>query len=358
MVSSKITVAVLFGGVSSEHEVSRLSVTSVLEHLNRAKYSVMPVGITKDGRWFRYDGDPALIADGRWERTGQITPVVLTPSPELHGFLVRDEQGWRVHPIDVVFPVLHGKNGEDGTVQGLMDLARIPYVGCGVMASANCMDKVTSKKIFIDAGIPVARSVALHRSEMDDFGAVSVRVETALGYPVFVKPANAGSSVGVSKAVDSASLKAALEEAFRHDRKVLIEEAIVGAEVECGVMGNYENAEASSVLGEIVPVRDLYDYDGKYIDGSTELFIPARIPEAQTALLRETAVRAYRAMDCAGLARVDFFARPDGSIILNEINTMPGFTNISMFPKLFMQSGYDYSGILDRLISLAMEEHA
>lgn len=357
MAVNKLSVAVLFGGVSTEHEVSCLSVTSVLQHLDRTKYNVIPVGITKDGRWFRFDGDLALIADGKWEHSGQITPASLTPSTDLHGIAVREENGIRVVPVDVVFPVLHGRNGEDGTVQGLLDLARIPYVGCGVMASANCMDKDVAKRLFTSVGIPVAKSFTVYRAEQPTIDALAERVEKELGWPVFVKPANAGSSVGVSRAADAAALKAALDGAFRYDRKVLVEATVIGAEVECAVMGNHDNAVASDVLGEIVPVRELYDYEGKYLDGSTELFIPARIPAEQTELLRKTALLAYRAMDCSGLSRVDFFAKPDGSIILNEINTLPGFTNISMFPKLFMHSGMTYDEIIDRLIELALEEH-
>lgn len=358
MAVNKPTVAVLFGGVSTEHEVSRLSVTSVLEHLNRSKYNVIPIGITREGRWFRYDGDVALIADGKWEHSGQVTPAVLAPGADLHGFLFYEELGWKVTRVDLIFPVLHGKNGEDGTVQGLFELSRIPYVGCGVMASANCMDKDVAKRLFASVGIPVAKSVTVYSGEMSDSDAVIARIKGELGFPVFVKPANAGSSVGVSKAADDAALCAALTEAFRFDRKVLVEEAVIGAEVECAVMGNHDTAIASDVLGEIVPVRDLYDYEGKYLDGSTELFIPARIPAEQMQLLRETAVRAYQALDCAGLSRVDFFALKDGSIILNEINTLPGFTNISMFPKLFMHSGLTYEEIIDKLIAFALEEHA
>lgn len=358
MAAKKLNVAVLFGGVSTEHEVSRLSVTSVLEHLDRTKYNVIPVGITKDGRWFRYEGDISLIADGKWEHSGQITPAALSPATDLHGLAVREENGTRIVPVDVVFPVLHGKNGEDGTVQGILELAHIPYVGCGVMASANCMDKDVAKRLFASVGIPVAKGFTVYRAEQPDEAALAARAEQELGWPVFVKPANAGSSVGVSRATDAASLAAALTEAFRYDRKVLVEESITGAEVECAVMGNHDNAVASDVLGEIVPVRELYDYEGKYLDGSTELFIPARIPAQQMELLRQTALCAYRAMDCAGLSRVDFFAKPDGSIILNEINTLPGFTNISMFPKLFMHSGMTYDEIIDRLIELALEEHA
>lgn len=356
LIAKKLNVGVLFGGVSSEHEVSRLSVTSVLEHLDRSKYNVIPLGINRAGRWFHYKGDISLIADGRWETSGQITPVLLAPSPHLKGVLIDALDHVRAQPLDVVFPVLHGKNGEDGTVQGVLELAGIPYVGCGVTASANCMDKDVAKRLFAAAGIPVARWETFYPEDLADFDRIAAAARM-LGFPVFVKPAAAGSSVGVSRASNEEELRSALEEAFRQDRKVLVEEAVSGAEVECAVMGNHANCVTSDVLGEIVPKRTLYDYEGKYLDGSTELFIPARIPAEQTALIKKTALAAYRALDCAGLSRVDFFAKMDGSVILNEINTLPGFTNISMFPKLFMASGLTYEEILDRLISLALEEH-
>jgi len=246
-------------------------------------------------------------------------------------------------------------NGEDGTLQGLLELARLPYVGCGVTGSANCMDKDIAKRLFAAAGIPTARGFTVYRGEVPSPTELAAKVEAELGWPVFVKPVNLGSSVGVSRACDAEELAAAMEEALRYDCKVLVEEAITGAEVECAVMGNHHNAIPSDVIGEIVPLREMYDYEGKYLDGSTQLYIPARIPEAQTELIRQAAVKAYRALDCRGLSRVDFFALPDGTIRLNEINTLPGFTNISMFPKLFMASGYTYPQLLDRLIELALE---
>lgn len=355
MTSPKLTVAVLFGGASTEHDVSQLSVTSVLRELDRSKYEILPVGITRSGEWFLYTGDTALIADGRWQQSDDLTPCLLSPVPAHHGLLVQNADGWLPVRVDVVFPVLHGMNGEDGTVQGLLELAQLPYVGCGVTGSANCMDKDIAKRLFAAAGIPTAKSLTVYRDETPDCKALAERVQRELGYPVFVKPVNLGSSVGVSRAADAAELQTAMETALRYDCKVLVEEAIRGAEVECAVMGNHHNAVAGDVLGEIVPVRELYDYEGKYLDGSTQLYIPARIPAEQTELIRRTAVKAYRALDCRGLARVDFFALPDGSICLNEINTLPGFTNISMFPKLFMASGYTYPRLLDRLIELALE---
>lgn len=356
MSSRKLTVAVLFGGASTEHDVSQLSVTSVLRELDPDKYDILPVGITRKGDWFLYSGELSLIADGRWEQSEALTPCLLSPVPAHHGLLVRESGDWQPQRVDVVFPVLHGMNGEDGTVQGLLELAKLPYVGCGITGSANCMDKDIAKRLFAEAGIPTARGFTVYRGEVPTESELAERVGQELGFPVFVKPVNLGSSVGVSRAADAAELKVAMETALRYDYKVLIEEAINGAEVECAVMGNHHNAVASDVIGEIVPEREMYDYEGKYLDGSTRLFIPARIPAEQTELIRCTAVKAYRALDCRGLSRVDFFALPDGTIRLNEINTLPGFTNISMFPKLFMASGYTYPRLLDRLIELALEE--
>lgn len=355
MSNPKLTVAVLFGGASTEHDVSQLSVTSVLRELDRDKYEILPVGITRAGEWFLYSGELSLITDGQWEQSGALTPCLLSPIPAHHGLLVQKPDGWQPVRVDVVFPVLHGMNGEDGTVQGLLELAQLPYVGCGVTGSANCMDKDIAKRLFAAADIPTAKSFTVYRGEVPAPEELAARVEAELGWPVFVKPVNLGSSVGVGRAADAAELRDAMETALRYDYKVLIEEAIAGAEVECAVMGNHRNAIASDVLGEIVPVREMYDYEGKYLDGSTQLYMPARIPAEQTELLRRTAVKAYRALDCRGLARVDFFALPDGSIRLNEINTLPGFTSISMFPKLFMASGYTYPRLLDRLIELALE---
>lgn len=349
----KIRVAVLFGGVSSEHEVSRLSVTSVLRQMNPEKYETLPVGIDRQGRWYRYEGPLDAIADGGWEREKR-TPCLLSPDRGHSGLLLlMPEGGVRTETVDVLFPVLHGKNGEDGTVQGLAALAGIPCVGCGIAASANCMDKETAKTLFTAAGVPNARWITLEKDA--DRTGLADRVLRELGFPVFVKPARAGSSVGVSRAEDAAALDRALDVAFAEDDKVLIEETLSGAEVECAVMGAGAGAFASDVLGEIVPKRGLYDYEGKYLDGSTDLYVPARIPGAQAQKIRELAVRAYRALGCAGLARVDFFACRDGeTVYLNEINTMPGFTSISMYPRLMMASGMTYPEIIDRLIAMAL----
>ena len=352
------TVAFLFGGVSTEHEVSRMSATSVIGNADSSKYNKVLVGITKDGRWYHYTGPVEDILNGDWEKNGHITPAVLSPDAGHKGLILLEEDSWKLLPVDVVFPVLHGRNGEDGTVQGLLEMSGIPYVGCGVAASANCMDKAIAKIIFNAHSIPNAAWLLAEPGVMEDAAAFARRVEETLGWPAFVKPANSGSSVGVSRAEDAGELERALKEAFRYDAKVIVEECLVGDEVEAAVMGN-SHPEAAAVVGEIVPVRGLYDYEGKYIDGSTELHIPARIDREDAAQMREIAVKAYKALGCEGLSRVDFFIRrgmPAGQrVVLNEINTLPGFTNISMYPKLFMASGLSYAGIIDRLIELALE---
>lgn len=349
----KKTVAVIFGGVSSEHEVSRLSVTSVLQNMDDEKYEKLIIGITRTGEWYLYHGPVADIADGSWEKK-QKTPCMLSPDRSHHGFLMLRDGRYDVLRTDVIFPVLHGKNGEDGTIQGLFELSGVPYVGCGVAASANCMDKDITKRLLTAAGIPNAKWITVCREEETE--QLPAEIEAELGWPVFVKPASAGSSVGVSKAADAAALQAALKVAFEQDDKVIIEETITGSEVECAVMGRGGDAFAARELGEVVPTRELYDYEGKYLDTSAGLHIPARIPAPQAQSIRSAAVEAYRALGCSGLARVDFFALPDGSYLLNEINTLPGFTSISMYPKLMMTSAMTYAEIIDRLIDLALQD--
>ena len=343
-------VAVLFGGVSSEHEVSRLTAASVLKNLDRALWEPVPVGITKEGRWLLYRGPVEAIPDGSWEKDPGCVPAVLSPDRGHRGLLM--ENGERIE-VDVVFPALHGKNGEDGTVQGLAALAGIPCVGCGVLSSALCMDKDMTKRVLADHGIPHAPGFSVTPEDRDD-AALAERIPKTLGWPVFVKPACAGSSVGVSRVEGPEELPAALDTAFREDRKVIIEEAIQGAEVECAVMGNFTDIFVAQSLGEIVPKRGLYDYEGKYLDGSTDLYIPARISQRQAEVIRETALKAYRVLGCTGLARVDFFVTKY-ECILNEVNTLPGFTDISMYPKLMMASEMSYAELLTRLLRLAVE---
>lgn len=346
-----LELCVIFGGRSPEHEISRKSVTSVLNNLNKDKYNITLIGITKDGEWYLYTGDYSKIENGDWESdTVNKKHAVLSPDACDKAILVFDgDKISKIHP-DVIFPVLHGEFGEDGTIQGLFELADIPYVGMGVMASANAMDKTSSKIVFQDAGIPQADWVVVNKS--DSYDEKMDEIENKLGYPCFVKPARTGSSVGVGKAHNREELKAAIENAAEFDRKILVEKNIDGHEVECAVLGN-ENPKAATV-GEIMPTVEFYDFDAKYNDNSTQLQIPANLPEDTIEQIREYAVRAFKSLDGSGLSRVDFFVRnSDGAIVLNEINTLPGFTNISMYPKLWDAVGIGYSELLDKLIELA-----
>ena len=351
---NKLKVAVLFGGVSSEHDVSVVSATAVLNNIPRDKYDVVMIGITKDGRWLEYTGDISEIASMKWENEPARTAVI-SPDRSHAGLLLMDGTSVEVCPIDVCFPVLHGKNGEDGTIQGLFELAGIPYVGCDLLSSANCMDKVLTHTILENAGVPMAKWDFVTMRDMDNFDAVAEKMEAKLGYPMFVKPANAGSSVGVSKAKDRDGLKEACYIALKEDSKAIVEEFIDGREVENAVLGN-DDPKASLVCGEITPLVEFYTYDAKYNDASTKLQLPAPISEELNEEIRKAAEHAYRAIGCKGLSRVDFFVKRDGSgIVLNEINTLPGFTSISMYPKLWEASGVPYAELLDRLIGLALE---
>lgn len=340
--------AILFGGKSGEYAVSCISAASVLENIHAEKYSILKIGITKDGEWFKTDASPEEIRSGAWETLPR-EKAILSPDALDHGFWIFGENGPSLFPVDVIFPVMHGDFGEDGCVQGLCELAGIRYVGCGVASSAVGMDKEMAKKLFSAAGLPVAKGIAIEKDEKDT---VLSRTRASLSYPVFVKPSSAGSSLGAYKVMCEAELLSAVEGAFSHDDKVLIEEYIDAREIECAVLGN-ENAKAS-VLGEIVPEAEFYDYDAKYIDGTSKLLIPAPLSEEETAEIREMAVRAFHAIGGEGFSRVDFFKdKKTGRIVLNEINTIPGFTEISMYPKLWQASGLSYGDLIDRLISLA-----
>ena len=351
---AKEQVCVIFGGQSPEHEISRRSVTSVIENLDKAKYDIHMIGITKDGEWFLYTGDYKNIMNGEWESDSQNKKkAVISPDAKDRAILVFDGDSISKLHIDVIFPVLHGEYGEDGTVQGLFELSHIPYVGMGVMASANGMDKTSSKLVFQNADIPQADWYVYNKGE-DITYAMNV-IERSLGYPCFVKPARTGSSVGVGKAHNREELKSAIENAAKYDRKVLIEENIDGHEIECSVLGNGKDVSAS-VVGEIVPAVEFYDFDAKYKDDATVLVIPAEIDKAISEKIREYAIRAFKALDGQGLSRVDFFVRKsDNAVILNEVNTMPGFTSISMYPKLWVAAGLEYGELLDKLIQLAKE---
>ncbi len=359
---SPLTVGLLFGGRSGEHEVSLASARSVLAALDRQKYRVVEIGITKEGAWLSGSGALEALSSGQ---TGQLAPVALLPDPTRPGLrqLRPAEQGEMLSllaALDVVFPVLHGTFGEDGALQGLLELAGVAYVGPGVAGSAVGMDKDLFKAVMRARGIPVVDWVILRRSEIErDLPAALARVEAALQgrYPFFVKPANLGSSVGISKCRGRESLRAGLLEAARYDRRILVECGLNAREIEISVLGNDD--PQASIPGEIRPADEFYTYEAKYHDDRSELLIPAPLSEAVSARLRRLAVRAYKAIDCAGMARVDFLLdRDSGEVYLNEVNTIPGFTQISMYPKLWEASGLPYSRLLDRLIDLALERKA
>jgi D-alanine-D-alanine ligase len=388
MMAKKIRVGVLFGGRSGEHEVSLLSAASVLNAIDRNKYEVVPIGITKEGRWLTSvhaerllegkhhedkslrAGDPEATASAAVLASGDavIVPPVPTSGADQHSlipFSGNESAGTAKHAIDVdvIFPVLHGTFGEDGTIQGLLELADIPYVGAGVLGSAAGMDKDIMKRLFAAAGLPIVKHVTVLRSQWREDGKrVSKQIEKALKYPVFVKPANLGSSVGISKAHNRKELAPAMDLAASYDRKIVIEEGVGGKkrkarEIECSVLGN-DSAEAS-IAGEIVPVKEFYDYAAKYLDEGSELIIPSKLSKRRMKEVQEMAIGAFQAVDCSGLARVDFLLDPKSDkLYLNEINTMPGFTSISMYPKLWAASGVEYPKLIDRLIQLALERHA
>src|SRR5712671_3638572 len=389
---AKLRVGILFGGRSGEHEVSLLSAASVLKAIDKTKYEVIPIGITKDGRWLTADHAERLLhgdAEPKLDRATSLragdpdaTPgaallaqgeaVIVPPEP------VRRDSGMtpfrieasalrraadRAINVDVIFPVLHGTFGEDGTIQGLLELADIAYVGAGVLGSSAGMDKDVMKSLFQAADLPLVKHVSVLRSQWErEAKKVQKLVESKLKYPVFVKPANLGSSVGISKAHDRKELGPAIEEAARFDRKIVIEEGVGGKnrkarEIECSVLGNDD--PKASVAGEIVPCKEFYDYDAKYLDEGSELVIPAKITKAEMKKIQMLAIAAFQAVDCSGLARVDFLMDPKTrKIYLNEINTMPGFTAISMYPKLWAASGVSYPELITRLIQLGLERHA
>ncbi|MGJ7045301.1 D-alanine--D-alanine ligase family protein [Thermoanaerobacterium thermosulfurigenes] len=353
----KLKVAVLFGGQSGEHEVSRVSATSIINNIDREKYEVYMVGITKRGQWYLYSGDVDKIATGEWEK--EAVPALIGPSTMYKGIIAFKDKSYEFYPIDVVFPVLHGPNGEDGTVQGLMELLEMPYVGPNVLSSSLCMDKVFSKRIFLESGIPTPKFTVVYRKNLNDVDKhekIRSEISEKIGYPCFVKPANMGSSVGISKVHNEGELIDALKIAAKYDRKIIVEEGIDAREIECSVLGN--DTPEASVAGEIVPAHEFYDYDAKYFDEASKLFIPAPIPDAKMEEIRELAIKAYTALDVRGMARVDFLMdKNTGKVYLNELNTIPGFTQISMYPKLWEASGKPYSELIDELIQLALSVH-
>lgn len=353
----KLNVCVLFGGISPEHTVSLRSAEFVLNNMNPEKYNIFPVGITQDGDWILYGGkDYASLPSGQWQNCPQNRKAMISPVRG-HGLIYVDGGHVEYEMIDVVFPVLHGQNGEDGAMQGLLQMAGIPYVGPHVAESAVAMDKTLTKLVMDYAGISQAAWQTVRSSELDTHMCeILDRLECAFSYPVFVKPAGTGSSVGVSKATDRDSLERALQEAGRYHKKILVEEYVSGKEVEVAVMGN--DSPVASICGEIDSGSEFYDYNAKYVTDTSVAYIPARVSETVAEQVRETAIKAYKTLGCQGLSRVDFFVtHEDERVVLNEINTLPGFTSISMYPKLFANSGVEYSQQIDELLRLALEAY-
>ncbi len=350
---NKIKLCVLFGGRSSEYEVSLASAYCVLTNASPARYEILPVGITKEGGWYLYTGDFEKIRDGSWcENTDTLPRVTVDLTSGAHALLICPPDGTpTAEAIDVVFPVLHGAYGEDGTVQGMLALAGIPFVGCGCASSSVCMDKSLTKLSVAETGIRQANYVLVREGDTEDD---CIReAETGLHYPMFVKPARAGSSVGISKAKNRSELKRALAVAFREDEKVLIENTVVGREIEVAVLEEH-GAYTVSDCAEIDAGAEFYDYDAKYVSDTSTFYIPARLGEKTRETVRLCAERIFKALDCRTLARVDFFVEEDGTVVFNEINTIPGFTEISMYPKLMMAEGMTYPELIDRLIASAL----
>ena len=359
--AEKLRVAVIFGGQSGEHEVSLVSAQGIMKAMDKERYEIIPIGITKAGRWLTSGEPMKLLQSGGPGVSAQVAeaePETRELVPRSRRDLVPGTRETGFPQVDVVFPVLHGPYGEDGTVQGLLELTDIPYVGAGVLGSALGMDKIAMKAVFRSHGLPVVEHVALKRKDWEqDPEAVMELIEKELGYPCFVKPANLGSSVGISKVHQRSELAPALALAARYDRRMLAERAVNAREIEVSVLGNDE--PIASLPGEIIPCREFYDYIAKYIDDRSELIIPADLPPELTRRIQELAVAAFLAVDCAGMARVDFFLDKDtGELYVGELNTIPGFTPISMYPKLWEASGISYSELIDRLIELALERHA
>ena len=359
---SKIRVGLIYGGRSGEHEVSVLSANSVLSAIDRQKYEVYPIGITKDGRWLPGQSPQPLVESQDLQVRSLADPKAGTAADGAGAVIPLENRRGQLlsslgEHVDVIFPVMHGPFGEDGTIQGLLEVAGIPYVGGGVLASAVGMDKAIMKAVFLQAGLPVGPYLVYLRKEWENNPErVMTEIETELAFPCFVKPANLGSSVGISKAHDRAELRRALDLAAEYDRKIVVEAMLKGCEIECSVLGNDE--PIASLPGEIIPCTEFYGYEAKYILNDSKLVIPAELPPELIQKVQDLAVRSFKAIDGAGLSRVDFFVDvPSGQIFVNEINTLPGFTKISMYPKLWEASGIGYSELIDRLLQLAMERH-
>ncbi len=350
-----IRLGVIFGGRSGEHEISLMSATSVIKAIDKDKFLPVFIGITKEGKWLLYDGPVESIEDGSWQK---IAEEALAADPDKYEITVLGSQKSLKNWIDFALPVLHGPYGEDGTIQGLFEMADIPYGGCGVLGSASAMDKSLAKEVFAKKELPICRHLSLYKEELtENYDRVIGRIEKYLPYPIFVKPANMGSSVGISKAKNRQELEEALALAMKYDRRLVLEEGLDCREIETGVLGNY-SPEAAAV-GEILPSEEFYSYEAKYFDGGkSKICIPADIPDEVAKEVREIAVEAYRLLDCCGFARVDFFLeRGTNKVYINEINTIPGFTKYSMFPLLWAEKGLPYPELIEKIIRLGFERY-
>jgi len=347
----KTAIGIVFGGCSDEYGVSLSSAAAVLEHLDKEIYEAIPIGITREGEWYRYYGDAAGVREDRWSSHPDRVPAILSASRNRKGLLELVGAEFRLTPLDVVFPVLHGRNGEDGTVQGLLELSGIPFVGCGTSSSALCMDKAYAKTIVAAAGIESAESVTLHPG-----CSVSEAVGAAdkLGYPLYVKPARSGSSIGIAKARDGKELRAGIERALRHDGKIVIERHVDGFEIGCAVLGSADPIVGA--IDEIELTGEFFDFDQKYTLSASAIHLPARIDEETAARAKAAARTVYRALGCSGFARVDFFLARDGRLLFNEVNTIPGFTSNSRYPNMMREAGIPFPELLDRLIASALKE--
>lgn len=351
---NKLNVALIFGGKSGEHEVSLASSASIYTHIDKNKYNIFTIGITKDGRWMYYEGNEENIKNGEWVNlANKNVEINLVPVGNKEVGIVFEDG--RLEKIDVLFPVLHGPYGEDGTIQGLFEISQIPYVGCGVLASSVGMDKLICKKVFTQIGLPQVDYTDTHKSVFNKYTQEELnKIEEKLNYPIFVKPANLGSSVGISKVNNREELLSGINEALKFDARIVLEQGIDAREIEVAVLGN--NEVKASIAGEIKPAKDFYDYEDKYINGSSTYDIPANINEMDMENIRKMAIEAFKSIDGKGLSRVDFFIdKNSGEIFINEINTLPGFTNISMYPKMWEATGLSYSSLIDSLIQLALD---
>ena len=351
---AKKVIAVLFGGQSSEHEVSKVSAANVISKINQDKYTVIPIYITKEGHWLLYDGPVENIKNDNWQKYA--TSAIISPDATHKGIFRIVGDKLKLIPIDLVFPVLHGLNGEDGTIQGLLELAKIPYVGCGVLSSAVSMNKAYTKIVVDRIGVDQAKFVVVYRNEVENnIESCIEKIEQIGEYPLFIKPACAGSSVGVSKAHNRDELVDALWVAAKEDRTILVEENINGVELECAVLGNSE--VKASAIGQVLPAAEFYDFDAKYNNKESKTVIPAPIPENKADEIREKAVKIFKALDGRGLSRVDFFMEKSGRIVFNEINTLPGFTPISMYTMLFNEIGISTEELVDKIIDLGFSRN-